>query len=505
MRLQSVKKTIYLSYLLTLSTYANHDNAFDSMQMADVAPIVVKVDIDAAAKRLSNAIKIPTISHQDRNDFDKKAFKDYHKLLEDSYPTIHKTMSKEILGDPRKFSLLYTWEGKDPSLAPIVLMAHQDVVPVVPGTEKQWEHGAYSGDISGGYIWGRGSLDDKLMIHAMMEAIEMKIKDGFQPTRTVMLVLGQDEEVGGPEGVEHIVNVLSERGLKEIAFILDEAAPLAPGLFPGIPNNTALIGTAEKGYLSLELKIDAEGGHSAMPPNNSNIGILAKAITKLEDNPFPYKITQTVRDQYRFMGPELPKEKRAMYAAVAFGDDDKVTKLEKKFIEEMKKNPITHAMVHTTTAVTMINSGVKENVLPPSATAVVNFRLLQGDTIDSATKYVRKVINDERVQIKDISASINPSNISDSRGSEYKLIEKTIRQTFGNDLIVSPFIVVGGADAKHFAATPMAQKVYRFTAVQVESAADQKRWHGVNERVLVKEFGRSIAFFHTLLDNLELL
>ena len=508
-------------------TFAQETNSFDSLQMKGVAVVNVPVDADAAAQRLSAGIKFPTISNQDRKDFDEKAFKDWQAFLEKTYPLTHKTLKRELIGNPRSYSLLYTWTGTNPALPPIILMGHQDVVPVVPGTEKQWEHDAFSGDIASGYIWGRGSLDDKIMIQAIFEAIEMQLKNGFKPNRTIYLVFGQDEEVGGAEGVQHIVAALKARGVKEVALVLDEGLPLAPGLFPGISNPTAPIGTAEKGYVSLELKVSGVGGHSAMPPKNSNIGILAKAITRLEENSFPFRITQAVRDQYRFMGPELPAQYHALLKDVVFGKaaEKKSTaqppvaseytenatvgwqgknESEEEFIRLMITNPMTTALLHTTTAVTMVNGGVKENVLPPFATAVVNFRILQGETVQSVIERVKKVIDDDRVAVKDISASIDPSPVADPYGNEYKLIDRTIRQTWGTpDLIVMPYLVIGGADAKWFAASGLTKNVYRFTAVRVESAADSARWHGVNERVLVKEYAKSIGFFYQLLANAQ--
>jgi len=508
---------------------AEGTKAFTSLQMKDVAVVDVPVDADAAAKRLSSGVRFPTISNQDRKDFDEKAFKDWQAFLERTYPLAHKALKREVIGDPRKYSLLYTWQGTSPALAPIILMGHQDVVPVVPGTEKQWEHGAFSGDIAGGYIWGRGTLDDKIMIQAIFEAVEMHLKNGFTPTRTIYLVFGQDEEVGGAEGVQHVVEALKSRGVKDVALVLDEGLPLAPGLFPGISAPTAPIGTAEKGYVSLELKVAGPGGHSAMPPRNSNIGILALAITRLEANPFPYRITQAVRDQYRFRGPELPEKYHALLAGVALGTDSAKPETyesqvaaeygeninvawqsqnasEDEFIRYMLTNPMTTALLHTTTAVTMINGGVKENVLPPFATAVVNFRILQGETVQSVIEHVKQIIDDDRVTVTDISASINPSPVSDPYGQEYKLIEKSIRQTWGTpDLIVMPYLVIGGADAKWFAASDLTKNVYRFTAVRVESAADSARWHGVNERVLVTEYAKSIGFFYQFITNAQAL
>jgi len=488
---------------VSLSAWADEKQNFSSMQMKGVKPVKIDVDVEAAAKRLSKAVQFRTISNQDRSDFDGKAFEGYHKYLVEAYPNVHKTLNRELLGKPRPYSLLYTWEGKNPSLPPVVFMAHQDVVPIAEESRDQWKVEPFSGAIKDGYIWGRGALDDKNQIHALLEAAEMKIKEGFQPTRTIMFVFGHDEEVGGPEGAKHVVDVLEKRGIKEIAFVMDESAPIVPGLFPGIKENSALIGIAQKGFLSLELSVNGEGGHSSQPPKQSNIGILAAAVTKLEMAQFPYKINKAVRYQYRFMGPELAKEKQPMYAAVAFGDDDKTTKLEQDFIDEMASQQITRAMLHTTIAVTMFNAGIKDNVLPPAATAVVNFRPAPGDSKEMIIEHVKKAIADDRIKIRDISASTPPTNIADPHGNGYKMLEKTIRQTWGNDLIVAPLFVIGGSDSKHFQAWPFAPNVYTITAIQLESVAEFAGFHGVNERILVKEYGRSIAFFYQLMSNLE--
>lgn len=476
---------------------------FSSMQMKGVEQVTIEVDLDAAAKRLSRAVQFPTISNQDRSDFNADAFTEYHEFLREAYPNVHSRLKREVLGDPRPFSLLYTWEGKDPTLPPAVFMAHQDVVPVPDESRDQWIQPPFSGVIRGGYIWGRGVLDDKNQIHAILEAAEMRIQEGFQPNRSILFVFGHDEEVGGPEGVKHIVDVLEERGIKEIGFVIDESAPLVPGIFPGIEKNTALIGIAQKGFLSLELSVDGVGGHSSQPPFQSNIGILAAAIAKLEKARFPYTINKALRYQYRFMGPELPIEKRDMYAAVAFGNDAETTGLEKAFISEMASQQVTRAMLHTTIAVTMFNAGIKDNVLPPNASAVVNFRPIPGDTKEKIIQHVKNAIDDKRIHIRDISASTPATNIADPHGSGYKLLEKTIRQTWGNDLIVAPFFVIGGSDSKHFQARPFAPNVYTITGIQLESMKEFDGFHGVNERIRVDEYGRSITFFYQLMDNLN--
>lgn len=491
-----------LALTASVSAWAVEDQDFSSMQMQGVEQVEVKVDLEGAAQRLSQAVQFPTISNQDRSDFDEEAFNNYHDFLVESYPLVHKTLKRELVGDPRPFSLIYTWEGKDPSLPPAVFMAHQDVVPIAEESRDQWEVEPFSGEIKDGYIWGRGSLDDKNQIHAILEATEMKIKEGFQPERTILFVFGHDEEVGGPEGAKHAADIIEQR-YDKIAFVIDESAPLIPGVFPGIRDNTALIGIAQKGYVSLEIAINGMGGHSSQPAGESNIVALAKAVEKVEAAQFPYKIHDAVRYQYRFMGPELPEDQQPMYKAVAYGENDSISDLEQKFIDVMSQNQVTRAMLHTTTAVTMFNAGIKDNVLPPAATAVVNFRPMPGDTPEVIIEHVKKAIGDERITVRDISASTPATNVADPNGEGYKMLEKTIRQTWGNDLIVSPFFVIGGSDSKHFQARDFAPDVYTITALQLESVKEFEGFHGVNERILVDEYGRSIGFFYKLMDNLE--
>ena len=403
-------------------------------------------------------------------------------------------------GDESRKTLVARLPGDGSRGKPLILLNHTDVVPF----ERQyWTVDPLGGEVRDGYIWGRGVLDDKNQIHGILEAAEMKIAEGWQPERTLYFVFGQDEEVGGPEGARHVADVLEDRGIERFAFVMDESAPLVPGIFPGLPDNTALIGIAQKGYLSLELAIHALGGHSSQPPEESNIGILAEAITKLEDAQFPYRIHPALRAQYRYLGPELDEARQPVYAAVAFGKEGEMTDLEQAFIEEMASNQVTRAMLHTTIAVTMFNAGIKDNVLPPAATAVVNFRPMPGDTPEVIIDHVRKAIDDDRITVRDISASTPATAMADPEGPGYKALEKTIHQIWGNDLVVAPFFVIGGSDSKHFQARPFAPDVYTITGIQLESMKEFEGFHGVNERIPVDEYAKTIAFFYQLMDNLD--
>jgi len=464
---------------------------FKSSQMTGVRPVTIPVEAGAAAERLSKGLVFPTVSNQEKKRDDPAAFLGYHHYLARIYPRVHAQLKLEKVGG---LSLLYTWTGKDPSKAPVLIMGHQDVVPVVPGTEKDWEHAPFSGEIANGYVWGRGALDDKVMVQAILEAVEALLAQNFQPARTIYLAFGHDEETGGTDGMKAVVEKLKTKGVKDIACVLDEGLPIAPGLFPGIAAPTALIGIAEKGYLSLELSVAGDGGHSSIPPRHSNIGVLAQAIRRLEDNPFPLRLTPVVKSQFDTLGPEMPFKSRLVLANLWL--------FRGLFIRTLALNPKTAAFLRTTTAVTMFNAGVKENVLPPQATAVVNFRILPGDTVESVTHRVREVVNDDRVKIRSISTSNDPSPISDPHGKEFVLLDRTIREIWGEtEIKVAPLLIIGGTDARHF--SDLSRNIYRFTALQVESSADMERWHGTNERVLIREYAKSIGFFQLLIQRLE--
>lgn len=458
----------------------------ESRQMTGVEPVEIAVDETGAAQRFARALTYPTISNQDRTDVDSAAFRGLHDYFEATYPEVHTILHRETVGG---LSLLYTWEGTDPSLTPVVLMGHLDVVPVVPGTESDWEHDPFGGVVADGYVWGRGAIDDKSSVVSILEAVETLLATGHRPARTFYLAFGHDEEVGGPEGAGAIAELLQSRGVNEFAFVLDEGGAIARDLVPGIEGAAAIIGIAEKGFLSLELRVEGEGGHSSMPPPSTNVGILAAAITALESDPFPLRLTDPVARQFAYLGPEMAFGPRALLANLWL--------LKPVFLRLMSSDPQGAAMLRTTTAATMFNAGVKDNVLPISASAVVNFRILPGETVESVTDRVRRVIDDDRIRITDVSSSKDPSPVSDPDGPAYRLLERTIRETAGeNELVVAPYLVMGGTDAKYYAGS--SPNVFRFLPAKL-GPGDIARFHGTNERLSVESLAGSIRFFHRLI------
>lgn len=444
-------------------------------------------DEPAVVERLAAAIRIPTLSHQDPAEDDPAAFQAFREHLERSYPALHAGLRRELVNER---SLLYTWQGRDPSLSGVVLMAHQDVVPVEPGTEDAWDHPPFSGAVAGGFVWGRGTLDTKAKLTAICEAVDLLAREGFQPKRTTHLFFGHDEEVGGRAGALAAVERFEAEG-RRFDWVLDEGGTIAVGIVPGVARPVALIGIAEKGYLTLGLTATAEGGHSSMPPPNTAIGILAAGIERLEASPLPAAVRGATR---HFLAAIAPEMELPMRTAVANAD-----LLEPLLLRALSGSPRSNATIRTTTAVTMIQAGVKENALPASARAVANFRLLPGDTIDGVTEHVRRAVADPRIAVEVLPGShaLEPSPESRVDSEGFALLTRTL-QELHPDAVIAPNLVLGGTDARYFRS--VSDSVYRFGPLRL-GPDDLKRPHGTNERIDVKDYVDSIHFYVRLLRN----
>ncbi len=443
------------------------------------------VDIDEAAIRLGKAISYETVSTQSTDDFDKVAFKKMHRFLEKAFPLIHQKLKKEIINE---YSLLFTWQGSNTGLRPIMLTCHIDVVPIEPGTEKDWIHPPFEGAISDGYIWGRGAMDVQGGVLAIMEAVEHLLETGFTPERTIYIGFGHDEEVDGLEGAFAIGELLHSRGVT-LEFLLDEGTPIVHDLLPEMPNPIALVAVAEKGYLSLELSASSEGGHSSVPQGLTSIAVLSEAIHKLENNPIRGKVDGLVKRTMEAIGPQMPFLYRIVMANIW---------LFRSLIKrELDRMPATKAAMSTTIATTIFESGIKENVLPTQARAIVNFRIHPNDTIESVKEHVRKAINDPNIQIKELNGSINPSHVSDVEEVPFKILRKTIKKVFP-EVIVAPTLMIGATDARHYAI--LTNNIYRFLPLRADES-DLDRVHGTNERLSKHNYHEMIYFYIQLIKN----
>lgn len=453
------------------------------------SPPPISVNSMDVAKHLAAAVRFKTISYGDGvHDAQKNMQLDALRAwMEQTYPAFHHAATREIIGK----SLLFTWKGKNPNAKPILLMAHMDVVPVVPGTAKDWSHDAFSGDIAEGFVWGRGAIDDKGCLITLLDAAERLARSGFTPERTIMFAFGQDEEVGGNEGNGNIAKILAARHV-HFAWVLDEGGAIFNEPFPGVQQPVAYMAVAEKGYLTLQLVAHGTGGHSSRPTHDLAIARLSEAVLKVVNHPFASGIDDIQREQFSILAPYMPFFQRMLLANLWLTGPVLSNILE--------GNPETAAMMHTTIAPTMISGGVKDNVLPPQATATINFRLHQRDTIQSVIEHVRKAINDPRVDVKALTETQDEaSKVSDLHDDNGKFVVAAIRDSF-NGVPVAPIVTTGATDSRHY--LPIADDVYRLDPFHM-GPDDMSRIHGTNERLAIGDIGPAVAFYMRLMQNLK--
>jgi len=441
------------------------------------------VDLQRAIRNLSHSLQIQTISSQEQEG-NAESLLAFLSFLAAAYPRVHTHLSREVFGG---YSLLYKWEGTNTALKPILLMSHLDVVPVDASTSSQWRYPPFSGAFAEGYIWGRGALDVKSGIIFIMEAIEQLVADGFKPQRSIYIALGHDEESGGTTGNAQIAQALLARGVR-LEYTLDEGGFLLDaGEFSGIERPVAMVGIAEKGYLTLSLSVVGQDGHSSCPTEESSIGVLARAITRLERQKFPLRLTVPSRAMFLALAPYLPFGQRLAAANLAF-----FFRLGKR---RLTKSPRLAAMLRTTMAPTMLRGSAKENVLPKLAQAVINLRLLGGETREGVIGRVRKIIDDERVRIEEIGFSSEPSSLSDINSASFALISKTIREVFPA-VVVAPFLVVVATDSRYY--QQISENTYRFLPFVVNEDM-LAGIHGINERISAENIVKGVTFFLRLL------
>jgi carboxypeptidase PM20D1 len=446
----------------------------------------INIDGMSVARHLAEAVRFKTISYGDKaheaaKDTALAAMRDW---LATAYPKCHRAAEREVIGQ----SLLYTWKGRDPKLAPILLMAHMDVVPIVPGTEKDWVHAPFSGDIAGGYVWGRGSIDDKGPLIAILEACERLAASGFTPERTVMIAAGEDEETGGANGNAVIAKTLAARGV-HLYWVLDEGGAIIDEPFPGVSTPVAFVAVAEKGYLSLELTAHGEGGHSSRPTKDMAVTRLASAILKMVHRPFRSGIDDIEREQLHILAPIVPFAPRLMLANLWISEP-----VVERFLE---LDPETAALLHTTIAPTMLNAGVKDNVLPPTAHAIVNFRLHPRDSIDEALAHVRNAIDDPKVDIDVLEGNTSEATkVADIHGTAYAFLSHEIAESFG--IPVAPVLAIVATDSRHY--LPIAGSVFRLDPFRF-GPDDLARIHGTNERLAVGDLAPAVGFYMHLMQD----
>lgn len=440
----------------------------------------VKVNGDRAQQNLSTLIKFETVSNADYDKTDKAVFAAYRAKLKELYPNVTAASEYKELGNT---AMLFKIKGKS-SENPSVLMSHYDVVPV---EEDRWQHPPFCGEIIDGVLWGRGTIDTKITMVGIMEALEDLLADGFMPENDLYLSFGGDEEVGGISAPA-VVDYMEANGIKP-ALVLDEGGAVVDGVFPGVNKPIAVIGIGEKGIAQVEFTATSSGGHSSTPPVHTAVGKLAKTIVNLENKPFKAQVTEPVAGLFRKVGPHSPFALR-----MVFGNMWLFKGLLGRLASVLGGE--INAMMRTTVAATMAQGSKQHNVLPNVATANVNVRLLNNVNQQQAQAHFDSVCSKD-VTCRFISYQ-DASPYASTESQAWHKVEKAVGDTW-RDAIVSPYLMLAGSDSRRF--SRICRDVYKFSAMAL-SKEERGLIHNDNERIAVEKIDQCVEFFHRLIVQL---
>lgn len=474
-----------LAFLIMLAIVARRTGQVETRQ---VKTEQVKVEIPADAhRRLGKALQFRTITKRIPARLDSAAYEELFGHLENTFSKVHASLDTTHV---HGLSRLYTWEGRNPSLAPIVLMAHVDVVPVEDSFE--WTYPPFSGRVAKGHVWGRGALDDKASAVGILQALELLLRRGVTPQRTVHVAFGHDEEVGGPRGGSALAERIMSEGPSP-ALVVDEGGAITRGALPGLDDPLAVVGVAGKGYLTVELTAEQPGGHSSVPPKRTSIEVLNEALSRLLENPMSSRLSGVTGTMFDYVAPEMNLPMRSA--------------LSNRWLtgpilrQILSRRPGTRAVTRTTMAPTRLDAGVKDNVIPTAAQATVNFRILPSQSVEGVLDHVRSTLGELPIQIDRGQAS-PPRSASTVDGPTFRMLQRTIGQVTADSVVVAPYLIPGTTDSRYYADD--SEYVYRFVPYEL-TAEDRSRIHGLNERIAIEDYRTVVRFYMQVIRNADLL
>lgn len=465
---------------------------------------------DSAIQRLSGGLKIPSVSAGELGEFDYSTFDTIKEYLKTSYPLVYEnTEYTEV----NTYGLVFRLKGSNPSLDPILFLSHTDVVPpgeaevkdksenvfrpddrpLPPVSEvaEDWDFGPFSGAVANGRIHGRGSIDMKGMLFSLMESMNNLIKNRHVPQRDIYLAFGFDEEVGGQQGAAKIAAYFKSRNIKFDAVYDEGGLILEKGSVAGINSEVAVIGCAEKGFLSVKIKVKGLGGHASMPPMESAVGKAAVIMQRLERNQMKPMITPLINEFFTNIGGSMSFVNR-------MGISNQWL-LKPVLLSQLTKNNSTNALVRTTTALTMMKGSDAPNVLSPEVEFVVNFRLLPGDTVNDVKKHIAEATKGFEVEIEDIDQVKEASAVSPTHTKAFRLIEAAIKEIHPT-AVATPYLTVGATDAYKYQI--VSKNIYRFMPIKINDAEKQSI-HSTNEYLSIENYMKMIHYFEFMMTNYD--
>ncbi len=450
-----------------------------------VEPIpAIKIQETQIAHHLSEAVQIQSISKVGAAAVDQQPFMVMRDWIEKTFPLLSGELERTVINE---YSLLFKWKGTENKLDPVLFNAHMDVVPVDEETLDKWNSEPFSGEIKGGYVWGRGTQDMKNQLIALLETVEGLLEEGYSPKRTIYLAFGHDEEISGFQGGKKIAEELKSQSVK-LAAVLDEGGMLTQGVMVGVEEPVGLVGITEKGYLTLKISAQGKPGHSSMPPRQTAVGVIARALALMDDNPMPARL-DFILPTLQNVGHLLPFGLQMVIANAWL--------FKPILLKQLAKTTQMNAVIRTTHAATMIEGGIKDNILPAAASAKVNCRLLPGDSMQDAIDHFTKVIADPRVEISfdEKTGGWSASDVSQTDTPAYLSLDLVIRQVYDN-VTVAPYVCIAATDSRYF--QPICRNIYKFSPVLMTSEL-RSGVHGINERISVDGLGKMVVFFTRLM------
>ena len=438
----------------------------------------VTLNDEKIIENLRTLVRFKTVSYRDSKLEDDAEFKALLNELPKLYPNVYKTCTQTLMDDR---GVLILWQGKKHD-APSVMMAHYDVVPV---NEELWDKPPFEAILEDGVIWGRGTLDTKVTVNGILSAAEKLISDGFVPENDIYFAFSGGEEING-KGAVNIVDYFEKNNI-ELALVVDEGGAVVENVFPGVSKPCGLIGIAEKGLMDVLYSSKSAGGHASAPKPNSPIINLSKAILKVENKPFKMHLTKPVLEMFDTLGRHSNFLYRMIFANL-WCFSPVLNMLCKKQGGEL------NALMRTTTAFTQAKGSAASNVIPPEASFVSNMRLNPADTMDSALEYLKKTVNDDRVEITKIHG-MNPSRISQTDCEAYDKVASSVVSTW-KGCIAAPYLMMQCSDSRHYGR--ISDKVYRFSAMDLTSE-ERATIHGNNERIRVETAVKAAEFYVRLM------
>ena len=426
---------------------------------------------------LQDALRAPTVN--DGSGAAQQAFEQLHDALREHFPQLHSSLDLTPVG---RHGLLFRWPGASAD-KPVVLMAHQDVVPIA----GEWTHDPFGGEIVDGVIHGRGTLDDKGQLVAICAAVEGLLVEGFAPAYDVWLSFGSDEETTG-EAARAAVEELRRQGVAPW-FVLDEGGAVAFDAFPTITAPVGVVGVAEKGTTDVRLRVTGDGGHSSTPRRNGPTARLARAITRLDRMSMPVQLPAPTVEMFERIAPYAAKPLQPVLANAG-----RLAPALARLLTRLGPEPA--ALTRTTVAITTLEGSPAANVIASAASAGVNLRIMVGETVAEVVERLRAAIGDKQVEIEVVRAG-EPSPIS-PRDEAFAKITDTIAEIFP-EAVPAPYTVMAATDSRFF--YEISDRVYRFAPFRM-TAAQRATIHAADENIRVDDYLDGIRFYRRLIESL---